>query len=276
MPSQTEKLRKFRSDIAALKKRGLISGVDARTAKPNRRLNAVLDKYDAVISGKASAVKLDKKGLAEYKALGKPYEIAAPRGLARRVIVPHEPGERVTVSHGKVTIHGQPGVTRTVLPVKYHNLEQYLNELAKSKQTLGKNEYFAFRFYGNRSHKIFRTMGALVNQLQHYESIFDAVEENNSEAMAELYQNLEIVKIDRPGEWATVPPTSRPYRRGDSGTSYATRKRKLARAPEYKREEARTANAQRQKDYRARLKRNPAKLEAYRAKARTRAKKNKK
>jgi hypothetical protein len=125
MAQRPKNIRKFRSDIAALKRKGLITGIDARSAVPNRKLNAALKKYDPVLSGKASAVKLSKKGLADYKALGKPYELASPKGLPKRVIVPHEPGERVTVSHGKVTIANPAGIRRTILPVKYHSLPQY-------------------------------------------------------------------------------------------------------------------------------------------------------
>lgn len=253
MAAKSENLRKFRSDIASLKRKGLISGVDARSAVPSRKLNKALDKYDAVLSGKASAVKLSKKGLKEYQDLGRPYEVAAPKGLPRRVIIPHEPGERVTVSHGKVRIANPAGVRRTVVPVKFHNLPQYFKGLRKSGMKLQEGEYFAFRFYGNRSHKIFRSIDALVNSLEHYESIFDSVEENDAEGMSEIYQNLEIIRIDRPDEWK-APRTNRARQTYRNATRYKKRKQKLERGPEWKQEAARKANADRQRDYRKRLK----------------------
>src|SRR6185369_9469977 len=110
MASNPESLRKFRHDIATLKRKGLLSGVDARSAKPTPKLNRILDKYDPVLAGKASAVRLSKSGLKEYQDLGKPYEIARPKGLPQRVIVPHEPGERVTVTGGKVRISNNAGI----------------------------------------------------------------------------------------------------------------------------------------------------------------------
>lgn len=253
MASKSGNLRKFRSDIASLKRKGLISGVDARSAVPSPKLNRALDKYDAVLSGKASAVKLSKKGFQEYKDLGKPYETAAPKGLPRRVIIPHEPGERVTVSHGKVRIANPAGVHRTIIPVKFHNLPQYFAGLRKQKPVLKDGEYFAFRFYGNRSHKVFRSIDALVNSLEHYESIFDAIDENDSEQMAELYQNLEIIKVEDKGAW-TAPRTDRAKQTYRGMSRYQKRKRKLERGPEWKQEQEREANAKRQRDYRKRLK----------------------
>jgi hypothetical protein len=249
-------LRKFRHDVARLKKLGLVSGVDARSARPNKRLNRALDKYDPVLSGKASAVKLSPKEIKAYKSLGKPYEIAAPPGLPRRVIIPKEPDERVSVRGGKVVISHPAGIRRTILPVRYHDLEQYLAESAKSRPPLGPNEHFAFRFFGHRSHKIFRSMSSLVSYLQHYESIFDAINDDDSEAMGELYQNLEILTIDRSaGDWQTPPTTVSPFRRGAKRRSnYEERKRRLEDGPEYKRERYRRDAAARQKAWRERLK----------------------
>lgn len=268
-------LKKFRSDIAILKRKGLLSGVDARSAVPDRRLTSALKKYDDVLAGTASAVKLSKQGIDEYKAMGKPYVIAAPKGLPRRVIIKHEPGRRVTVSHGKVSIENPAGVRRTIIPVKYHNLPQYFAGLRKNGTTLKDGEYYAFRFFGNRSHKVFRSMDALVNSLEHYESVFDAIDENDSEQMAELYQNLEIIRIDRPADWKT--PTARPrqtYLSTTRKSAYEKRKDKLDRAPEWKQEQQRKANADRQREYRARLK--GKQLDAYQKQGRKRAAKSKK
>lgn len=248
-------IRKFRSDISTLKKKGLLSGVDARSAVPDRRLTYALKKYDAVLSGKASAVKLSKSGIDQYKALGKPYDIASPKGLPRRVIVPHEPGERVTVSHGKVSIANPAGVHRTVIPVKYHSLPQFFKDIKKKPPTLKEGEYFAFRFFGNRSHKVFRSMDALVNSLEHYESIFDSIDENDAEQMAELYQNLEIIRIESPVDWKSNPIRPRQTFLGSQRKSaYEKRKAKLEKGPEWKQDQQRKANADRQKAYRARLK----------------------
>jgi hypothetical protein len=253
MAKGSEDLRKFRHDIATLKRKGLIADVDARSAKPNRRLNAALDRYDAVLSGKASAVKLSKSGLKKYEELGKPFEVTRPKGLPQRVIIPHEPGERVYVSHGKVSIANPAGIRQTIIPVKYKSLPQYFKDLRKKNPPLKQGEFYAFRFFGNRSHRVFRSISALVSDLEHYEAIFDSIQEHNAEDMAELYQNLEILKIDRPSDWRTPPTTKRPYRRKGGKTDYEYRKERLERGPIWKRNEQRHANAERQKQWRLRL-----------------------
>lgn len=268
-------LRKFRHDISTLKKRGLISGVDARSVTPTANLKRLITRYDAVLSGKASAVKLSPKGVKEYKELGKPFEVAKPKGLPQRVIIPHEAGERVTVTHGKVRVANPAGVTRTILPVKFHNLESYLNKLRKQKVKLAPGEQLAFRYFDNRSIRTFRSMQSLIDYLSHYESVFDAIEENDTEAMQEIYQNLEIVKVEQPKTWKE-PPVKRGSRKGASKSSaerYREYKQKIDEGPEYKRQLYLEKQRQRQADYRARLK--GAALAKYKAAGRKRAKKSK-
>ena len=68
-------LKKFRHGISILKKKGIVSNVDARTARPEmiRGGKTLLEqsrKFDDVISGKAEAVKLPQKKLREYKKAG--------------------------------------------------------------------------------------------------------------------------------------------------------------------------------------------------------------
>lgn len=271
-------LKKFRHDLATLKKRGLVAGVDARSATPTKKLRALVNRYDDVLSGKATAVKISNVGLKEYKEMGKPFRVVRPGGdLPPRVVVPHFAGERVVVTHGRAKVINPAGIERTILPVKYHNLEQYLTGVGKQKIKLKPGERLAFRFFDNQSIKTFKSPSALVDYLQHYESVFDAIEENDAEAMGEIYQNLEIIKIDQPtaGEWGGA--RKRSISKGSAGrgkNAYQERKRKLKEGPEYKREEYKRQQAERQRDYRKRLR--GADLEAYRAAGRKRALKSKK
>ncbi len=274
-------LKKFRHDVSTLKKRGLLSGVDARSAVPSgksgAKLRRLISRYDDVLSGKVSPVKLDRKGLAEYKAMGKPFEVVRPKGLPARVLIPHSAGERVTVTHGKVKV-SSPGVSRTILPVKYTNLESYLQKLSEKKVVLKDGEQLAFRFFDNRSWQTFDTMDDLIDYLGHYETVFDAIDENDSEAMQEIYQNLEIVRVDQPSveAWKSLQGRGghRSRSKSRSQFKYRERKRALKAGPEYKREEYRRQQAERQAAWRERLK--GAKLAKYQAAGRRRAKKSKK
>jgi hypothetical protein len=268
MAQKPNELRIFRSNIATLKRKGLISGVDARSAVPTRKLNQAIAKFEGVLSGKATAVKLDKQGLADYKKLGKAFEVASPKGLPRRVIIPHEAGEKVSVSHGKVKISNKTGIQRTIVPVPYRNLEQYFKQLEKTSPKLKPGEYYAHRFFGNRSIKVYRSIEALLDDLRHYESIFDAMESGDTDTQYEMYQNLEIIRITAPAEWKKAP------RKGEIRKSEAKRKR-LEQLPEFKRQQQREANRQRQQEYRNRLKKNKTKLKQYNKQGRERAAKSK-
>jgi ketosteroid isomerase-like protein len=114
----------------------------------------------------------------------------------------------------------------------------------------------------------------LVNSLEHYESVFDAIEEGDSEAMSELYQNLEIVRIGDPDSWKTRPRPKQTYLASNRKSQYERRKQKLERGPEWKREQQRELNASRQQAFRDRLK-GQRKLD-YNRKGRKRAARSKK
>jgi hypothetical protein len=271
MASKTE-LKKFRHDIATLKRKGLLTGVDARSAVPNRKLKSAIKKFEPVLSGRASAVKLSPSGIREYKAMGKkPFRTVKPGGgLPQRVIIPHEPNERVTVTQGKVRIANPAGVSRTILPVPFQNLEQYLLALQRQKVKLAPGEQLAFRFFDNKSVKTFSSMNALINYLSHYESVFDAIEEDKTESQMEIYQNLEIIKVQQPAVWKERPARYRGFK-GES--DYAKKRRKLKAGPAYKREEYNAQTAERQRDFRRRM--SASEKELYKAAARKRAKKSK-
>jgi hypothetical protein len=270
-------IKKFRHDISTLKKRGLVTGVDARSATPTRKLRNLINRYDDVLSGKATAVKLTKSGINEYKELGKPFRTVKPSGLPARVVIPHTAVDKVIVTRGKARIISPHGIERTILPVPYRNLEQYLSGVGKQKIILKPGERLAFRFFDNQSIQTFKSVKSLIDYLNHYESVFDAIEENNAEAQGEIYQNLEIIKIDQPTaqDWGTVRRgAGKGGGRSGGKRDYQERKRKLKEGPDYKREEYKRQQAERQREYRERLK--GAELEKYKAAGRKRAKKSKK
>jgi hypothetical protein len=91
-------LKKFRSDVAKLKSKGLVSArVDARAQKPTRHMREQVKKFEDVLSGRAKVVHTPKRSQAKEYA-------DAFRVKGKSVVVPVEKGEtvRFNKSSGKI------------------------------------------------------------------------------------------------------------------------------------------------------------------------------
>lgn len=264
---QKRNLRQFRKQVARLKKQGLIpKTTDARRAQPfwlrgGHRLDELVRKFSNVASGNATVVQLTSEETKKFKAQG--YKTIG-RGKAARVVVPHGPEERVFVSHGYVTIKHPAGISRIQIPIAYHDLEQYLTDIQKQKRRINRlkntDEYFGFRFFGHRSSMYSRDIGLLIGELIKYDSIQAAIKDDSARDMDQLYQNLEIIRFDRPETWfENVEASSRMQhaRHRSFKAKYRQRKLQLKRGPEWKKEQYRSQNAERQRQYRERLKNDP-------------------
>lgn len=86
-------LRKFRSDVAKLKAKGLVSKrVDARSQQPTRHMLAQIKKFAPVLQGKASVVTVKKSNGKSASDIAKAYEGQFAR-KGRRLVVPVVKGE---------------------------------------------------------------------------------------------------------------------------------------------------------------------------------------
>lgn len=84
--------RAFRSDIAKLKAKGLVSKrVDARTQKPTRHMREQVKKFSDVLSGKATVVHTPKR--AQAKEFAEKFRVKG-----KSVVVPTRKGEKLTYS----------------------------------------------------------------------------------------------------------------------------------------------------------------------------------
>jgi hypothetical protein len=257
----SEELRQFRTKVSKLKKQGLVpSSLDARSVQPTtksagKKLSTLVSKFDDVTSGKATAIRVKP---AQLKALRK----AGFETAKGRVIVPHSATETAKLKTGQVAITSKTGMERVVLPVEYHNLNQYVKD-AKSNAVLidrmkKNNEYFGIRLYGGQRANFYSNIQALLDDLAKYESI--ATPGTRSD-QSEIYKHLEIVKLNR---------RAAKHVEDIQGTKQK-RKAKGGKARKHRRG-FKSRNADEQRKYRAGL--TGAKLKAYRAAAKKRAAKS--
>jgi hypothetical protein len=253
-------LRKFRSSVATLKKRGLLpartsSGqpLDARSAQPSwktlngRTLASQVKKYDDVISGKVTPLKVSPERLKQFRKAG--YEVSNDR-----VLIPHSSVEVARIEKGEVVIKSASGIERVQIPIAFHNLDQYLRDIAADRDKINRmktrNEYFGFRFYGNNSSSLYSDIAHAIEDLAKYDSVMTATTRLKQR---DIYKNLEIVRVNRNAGW--VFPSER---RKESSKKYNRERMKrfrakLKRKPKFIQEQYRQNKIERQKAYRARI-----------------------
>jgi hypothetical protein len=253
------KIREFRHAVSVLKKQGLITGstqsgqkIDARSALPGwkikgKRLDTLVKKYDDVVSGKATAVKVPPKQLQQFRKTG--FETAN-----NRVLVPHTKTETARFRAGQVAITNKTGIERIQIPVEFHNLKQYLTDIKKNAKVINRmkrnNEYFGIRFYGGQRAHFYSDISSLMADLENYESITQA---KGKAKQLEIYQNLEIIKLTQHAAERTEQELherrkamSKEYNRRHAKRVYRRMKRKGAGVmDEYRRRKAANEKARR-------------------------------
>lgn len=194
-------LRSFRHGVSVLKKQGLLPSklsprkkLDARKALPNwkikgKRLDTLVRKYDDVVTGKASAVSVPPSTLKSLRKSG--FETAQGK-----VLVPHSKQETARFTGGNIRIKNKNGIERVQIPIEFHNLRQYLEDLKKNTTLIDRmkrrDEYFGIRFFGGQRANFYRNIDALISDLERYE---DFMRRSSKAKQAEIYRNLEIIKI---------------------------------------------------------------------------------
>lgn len=201
-------IKKFRNEISRLKKKGLISKkYDARKVNPTKYLKKQIKEFAKVLSGQAKAVKASKETRQAYKEAGY-------KTKGQKIIVEVAEGEIVTVSHGRIIrkrIEATGSFEHVEIPIKYQNLRQFLEDLREKGDTLkNDNELFAFRFFDNHSWATFASIQDLIDYLERYETVDEALRKDRKMAGREVYRNLELVRVNRKykSKW-TNPPEGR-------------------------------------------------------------------
>lgn len=267
-----QSLRSFRHAFSVLKKQGLVKTKrSAVSVYPSQKFGGVkaetlVKKYDDVVSGKVTAVKVPKSELKKFRKAGR----ETAKGM---VLEPHGPGEKVRFKKGTIVIEHKAGIQRVQLPIEYHNLEDWAKEIKKKHKQIdtmkSSNEYWGFRFSnawgGGHSSEIFRDIDLMIDFIRHYEDYQKYA--NRPRKGAEFYRNIEIVKISKPDKWEF--PSER---KAKVSAEANIRHQKKWRArhhddPEYKRK-----NAERERARRAAM--TPAEKAKYKKASKKRSKKS--
>lgn len=185
-------IRVFRSDIAKLKKAGLVSpSVDARKIKPTRHYTKKIHENIGVILGKQTTVKVSRKQSSVAKDSGL-------RVVNNRVIIDKTPGMRVkkdkedpygyTIDFSKSTIQSfnfHPGKNVTL-----KTLEKEANK-AWGEHRIG--DQYAFTINGNHSRQTFPNVES---SIRYAEKVYRISKQRQRDIMFTLYRlkKTEVLK----------------------------------------------------------------------------------
>lgn len=170
-------LKDFRSKVAKLKKKGIVSAkVDARSQKATKYMKAKVRQYEDVLAGNAIAVKAKKDVREKYTSAG----VFGERGSFLIVPKEHE-RSRARIKKGRDLIEiitplkwGEE--REIVLPFKATDMMDLARriEADPSFDDFKKgDEQFAFRLYGHNSRKAFVNSEEFVEHvLKHYQHLF--------------------------------------------------------------------------------------------------------
>jgi hypothetical protein len=155
-------LRAFRSQVAKLKAKGLVSSkVDARSQKQTKYMKSIVRKYADVLSGKAAVVNVGRKTAKEY-------DEKSFRPRFGKIAVRKEKGERVYFDKKSKTVKSTRKaygnrVTKLILPQKKFDIEK----LPKARK--GYRTFYSVPFNGWTSSPRFENMDELRAFMQGYE-----------------------------------------------------------------------------------------------------------
>lgn len=271
MPSD---LRSFRHKVAILKKQGVIAPgeVDARSIYPSKlyhgqAIKNVVEKYDAIASGKATAVKVPTGFLRKYRKAGS-------ETVSGRVIAPHSEGEKAIFKpkQGGIVSVNKYGIQKVSIVMPYQSVESYFSTMEanaeKINATKTENEWFGFSMFGHNSMHYYANIQMLLEDLRKYQAFQNPLSRRSTE---KILQNIQIFKLPARFSWPAKPKPVR-NRAAQSAKKKRYRNRLKKRPTQYRKYLAGVAD--RMKTYRAKLKRSTRKYEAYLKASRARAAKS--
>lgn len=198
----TRDVKSLRAAFSKLKKLGLISSSKKVSSikKGDKTATSAVKRFSDVVSGKAKVHKVGKDAAKDFKETG--YVV-----VGDKIILPVERGVKIHTKDGKIfrAKKMKSGEVRTVsLPVPYRNLRQFL-ENAKTDHSLEAllppGSRWAFRMYGHNSFATYSHLDLMIEDLDRYESVGQAINEKDAKHMREIYKNLEIVQVNKVKNW---------------------------------------------------------------------------
>ena len=188
------RLRRFRTNIAKLKKAGLISSkIDARSIKPTAHYRKIVKEFSGVLDGRQRTVKVSRKFLEIAKEDGKPVR----NGV---IVIDANPGMRVIHDkkdpYGYRIFHPERGFEMIEhRGPRGTSLKKYA-EYAESQMEPG--GYIGFSVEGWRSNTLYTSVAEAIAAFERY----NTMRFGSRSARADLASSFTIYRVPKRLKWS--------------------------------------------------------------------------
>lgn len=198
-------IRAFRSQLAVLKKKGLIApDFNVRNARKTPENLKLVAKFQDVAEGRATTLKVKKSEL-------KTFQKAGYRTAKGKVIVEKMPEQRIASRRGtSIAFRSRQGkgFSRILVNVKAEDLDDYLDRLETAANRWPEREgmSYGFRFFRNPSLRTYDRPEAAVKDLRGYQTVVKTVRDGTGTEQLEVIRNIEILMADNDFvHWGDLP-----------------------------------------------------------------------
>lgn len=180
----------FQKAVSNLKKSGLVpKKLDVRKVKQTKHYTGLINKFKDVAEGKAILAPIkNTKHLGTYTERGDEVIIKGKQIFLKGRLSSNEKGEitnpytmridkngNVIRRYKKSTPDGRViYVTQKELPIKFENMEQWLNDLANQDFKLKQGEKIIFKLFGNYSRQAYTTFDQAFKKFMTYDAVIKA------------------------------------------------------------------------------------------------------
>lgn len=212
-------IKQARAGVKNLVKQGVLSP-RTNTQDISKYALSKLRKFYSVVQGKSAALSINPGEREAYETAGIPV-------VNDRAIIPRKKGQsvkRVRQKNGAPAYevqtrdkYGQVRMHQTHVLSPVQDLQDYLVTLRAQGLTLKKGESVGFRFFGFHSKGLFMGLDSAIDFFERYQSVQTAINKDDGEAMSDIIQNLQFVRVRNGDKWIaegkTVVQERREYRR---------------------------------------------------------------
>lgn len=202
----------FQKAISNLKKSGLVpKTLDVRKVQKTKHYTGLINKFKDVAEGKAILAPINNtKHLDTYTERGDEVITKGKQLFLKGRMSTNEKGEitnpytmridskgNVIRRYKKSTPDGRTVyVTQKELPIKFENMEQWLNDLANQDFKLKQGEKIIFKLFGNYSRQSYSTFDQAFKKFMTYDAVIKAVNGSmRSDHVQDLVRSVAFEKI---------------------------------------------------------------------------------
>lgn len=202
----------FQKAVSNLKKSGLVpKKLDVRKVQQTKHYTGLINKFKDVAEGKAILAPINNtKHLDTYSARGDQVIAKGKQLFLKGSLSTNAKGEitnpytmrvdkngNVIRRYKKQTADGNTiYITQKELPIKFENMEQWLNDLKRQDYKLKEGDKIIFKLFGNYSRQAYTSFDQAFNKFMTYDAVIKALDGSmQPDHVSDLVRSVAFEKI---------------------------------------------------------------------------------